>query len=231
MTSQCRDSIEHVNTVVGYKTYIDLLEPFLGGKEVVATGMGDEVTRCRFAIEAARSGKKVGLISSGDPGVYGMAGLALEMLTKAGLMREVDVAVVPGIPVIHAAAARLGAPLANDYAVISLSDLLTPWNVIKKRLEAALAGDFVICLYNPRSSTRTTPIEEAHSLFLAHRQPDTPVGLVRNVTRNDELVVLTDLRKMLTHPIDMRTTVVVGNSHTRVADGYMITPRGYDMTT
>ena len=212
---------------MGYKTYIDLIADLLGDKEVVSTGMTREVERCNLAVDRALGGAHVALVSSGDPGVYGMAGLALELLEKRGVLESIEVAVIPGITSATAAAACLGAPLMHDFVVISLSDLLTPWEVIEKRLELAARGDFVVVLYNPASKKRREQIKIAVRILLAHKDAATPVGIVRNVTRIDESKTLTDLGHMLEHPIDMFSTVVIGNSQTRVSGGYMVTPRGY----
>lgn len=212
---------------MGYKTYVELISGLLDNKEVVSTGMTREVERCNLAIERALGGKKVALVSSGDPGVYGMAGLALELLEQRGALDAVDVEVIPGITSATAAAACLGAPLMHDFVVISLSDLLTPWEVIEKRLEFAARGDFVVVLYNPASKKRTEQIRTARRLMLEHKNDKTPVGIVRNAAREDEEKVITDLEHMLEHPIDMFSTVVIGNSQTRLAGQYMVTPRGY----
>ncbi len=167
------------------------------------------------------------LISSGDSGVYGMAGLALQLLAKKKLRRKIAVEVVPGVPVINAAAARFGAPLMNDYAVISLSDLLTPWEVIVKRLTHAAQSDMVICLYNPKSAKRSRQIKEAQSLLLTCRGKNTPVGIARNLGRKGESVRFTTLGRMLRCRIDMLTVIIIGNSSTTLCDQAMITPRGY----
>ena len=227
MTAHCIAVLRNCNVVVGYQRYIDLVKPFITGKEVISSGMAQEVERCSKAIEVARKGKTVALISSGDPGVYGMAGLALELINKKRLYDTLEVEIVPGVPAVHAAAARLGAPLMNDYAVISLSDLLTPWEVIVKRLTHAAQADLVICLYNPKSRSRADQIREAQKLLLRFRKPDTPVGIARNVSRKGESITLTTLGKMLRCKIDMLTLIIVGNSTTVIENSRMITPRGY----
>lgn len=227
MTAQCVAVLRNCDLVVGYERYVGLVEPFIDDKEVVSSGMSQEVERCARAIAEAKNGKNVALISSGDPGVYGMAGLALEIIDKKKLWNKLSIEIIPGIPVIHAAAARLGAPLMNDYAVISLSDLLTPWETIVKRLTHAAQADFVICLYNPKSKRRTRQIKEAKSILLQNRKPDTPVGLARNVGRKGESITITTLDKILRYKIDMVTIIIVGNSSTIVRNNRMITPRGY----
>lgn len=217
--------MEEAEAIVGYRTYLDLIPGFLTGKKVVESGMTQEIHRCREALALARSGLEVAVVSGGDPGVYGMAGLILELLEEG---EEVFVEIIPGITAATAAAAVLGAPLMNDFAVISLSDLLTPWEVIEGRLRAAARGDFVVALYNPRSKNRTRPIERAREIFLECRGVATPVGIVRNARREGEQTAITTLGKMLDHPIDMLTTVIIGNSQTSVRGGFMVTPRGYD---
>ena len=223
--------------VVGYQTYLDLITPLLAGKEVVSSGMMKEVERCEAALRLAAEGKEVALVSSGDAGVYGMAGLVLELVEAAAaqtealplLRREVEVIIVPGVSAVQAAAAVLGAPLMHDFAVISLSDLMTPWEVIHKRLAAAAAADFVIALYNPRSKGRVTQLDEARQILLTSRSAATPVGIVRNACRDGEEKVVTTLGEMLEHDIDMFSIVIIGNSATFVdRAGRMVTPRGYE---
>ena len=162
MTAHCIAVLRNCDLVVGYKKYIELAMPFIAEKDVISSGMTQEVERCALAVTEAKKGKTVALISSGDPGVYGMAGLALELINKKRLWNRFEVEIVPGIPVIQSAAARLGAPLMNDYAVLSLSDLLTPWETIVKRLTHLAQGDFVICLYNPKSKKRTRQIKSVN---------------------------------------------------------------------
>lgn len=186
--------------------------------------MGDEIERCQNAIDLARSGKKVAIISSGDPGVYGMAGPVLELLKSTD---DIKIDVIPGIPALCAAAALLGAPLMHDFCAISLSDLLTPWGLIEKRIDAVASSGFVIGLYNPKSSKRVEQVERARDILLKYRDPMTPVGIVRNAGRKGEEVVITNLKDMLDHKIDMVTILIVGNSETFIKYGRMITPRGY----
>lgn len=220
-------ALQSSDVVVGYKTYIALISELVEGKEIISTGMTREIDRCGQAIVRVREGHEVALVSSGDPGVYGMAGLALEMLHREGLLGKVAVEVVPGITSATAAAARLGAPLMHDFAVISLSDLLTPWEIIEKRLDMAAAGDFVTVLYNPASHKRIDQIRTAGEIMLRHKPPSTPVGIVRNAERDGETVIITDLEHMLDHPIDMFTIVIIGNCNTRQLGDYLVTPRGY----
>lgn len=226
MSFRARKALEESEVIVGYRAYLDLIPGLLAGKKVVESGMTQEVGRCREALALARSGLQVAVVSGGDPGVYGMAGLILELLEGR---EDVPVEVIPGITAATAAAAVLGAPLMNDFAVISLSDLLTPWEVIEGRLRAAAQGDFVVALYNPRSKKRTGQIERAREIFLEHKGAATPVGIVRNARRGGEEAVVTTLGEMLDHPIDMLTTVIIGNSRTLVRGGFMVTPRGYPL--
>jgi len=231
MTDAGRQAIAESSAVIGYGVYIDLIQPLLAGKEVVSTAMMQEVDRCREAISRARNGATVSLVSGGDSGIYGMAGLVLELLERdaaEGNAAQPDVRVIPGISALQAAASVLGAPLMHDFAVISLSDLLTPWELIKSRLEAAARADFVICLYNPRSKKRVTQIEEAQRIILGSRPGSTPAGIVRNACRTGESAIVTTLADLLEHDIDMFSIVVIGNSSTFVdRNGRMVTPRGY----
>ncbi|RAK19549.1 cobalt-precorrin 3 C17-methyltransferase [Anoxybacillus vitaminiphilus] len=229
MTKRAREAIEESEVIIGYKTYVDLVRDLLANKEIISTGMTEEVSRAQAAVKQAESGKKVAVISSGDAGVYGMAGLIYEVLAEKGWKKEtgVEVEVIPGISAIQSCAALLGAPVMHDACTISLSDHLTPWAVIAKRIEAAAQADFVIAFYNPKSGRRTRQIVEARTILLRHRSPKTPVGLVKSAYRERQHIVLTDLENMLEHDIGMLTTVIVGNSSTFVHDGVMITPRGY----
>jgi precorrin-3B C17-methyltransferase len=227
MTLRARAVLERCDLVAGYTTYIRLIEPLIAGKQVIASGMTREQERCRRAIDEARQGKTVALISSGDSGLYGMAGLVLELMESDGEADEIPVEIVPGVPAFIAAAAALGAPLMNDCAIVSLSDLLTPWETIEKRLTAAASGDFVTCLYNPKSATRTAQIEQAIKIFSAHREADTPAAIVRSVTRPEEYIVKTTLGHILDYDMDMLCLVIIGNSSTLMQGTWMITSRGY----
>ncbi|WP_432401682.1 precorrin-3B C(17)-methyltransferase [Wukongibacter sp. M2B1] len=225
MSMMALKAIESSDAIVGYKTYVNLIEDLLEGKEVTNSGMKKEVERCELAIDEAEKGKVVSIVSSGDPGVYGMAGVILELVHKRN--SNIEVEVVPGITAANAAASSLGAPLMHDYAVISLSDLLTDWDVIRRRIDCAAAGDFIIALYNPRSKGRVTQIQEAREIILKHREPSTTVGIVRNAKREGEEVVVTTLEDMLKHEINMFTMVIIGNTNTYEINNMMITPRGY----
>jgi precorrin-3B C17-methyltransferase len=227
LTQRAFEALEAAQIVVGYSLYLEFLGELLSGKEVVATGMTREVERCEQAVELALSGRRVAVVSTGDPGVYGMAGLVLELLHERDPGGEVDVEVVPGVSAVHAAASLLGAPLMTDFAVVSLSDLLTPWEAIRARLEAAAAADFVLALYNPRSRKRTAQLQEACEILARHRPPDTPAGVVRNALRRDQEVVLTTLGEVPGQAVDMMSIVIVGNRATRRLGPWIVTPRGY----
>jgi len=222
-------AISDAELIVGYTTYIKLVRHLIEGKEVVKTGMTEEIGRARAAVERARAGGKVALISSGDAGVYGMAGLVFEVLREIGYERgqSPDLRIIPGMTALNSCASVVGAPLVHDFCAISLSDLLTPWPVIARRIEAAAAADFVIGLYNPASGRRTRQIVEAQAIIVRHRAGSTPVALVKSAYRKLQNAVLTDLDSFLEYEIGMLTTVLVGSSNTFVFEGYMVTPRGY----
>jgi len=238
ITPAARDAIKNSDVIVGYGTYLDLIRELLKDKEVVSTGMTQEVDRCGKAIELAQAGKTVAVISGGDPGVYAMAGLVFEILRNTPSPRPsppggegastIPIEVIPGISALNAAASRLGAPLMHDFACISLSDRLTPWDMIEKRLDAAAAADFVIVLYNPRSKGRAGHIASAREIILKHRSPATIAGIVKGAMRANEKVIVTDLQNMKDSDIDMQTTVIIGNSKTFCWNNLMITPRGYE---
>ncbi|EGL18467.1 MULTISPECIES: precorrin-3B C(17)-methyltransferase [unclassified Paenibacillus] len=229
ITKRAREAISESEVIIGYNTYVDLIRSLIDGKQVVRTGMTEEVSRAQEAVRQAEAGRKVAVISSGDAGVYGMAGLVYEVLIEKGWKPSdgVEVEIVPGISAINSCASLLGAPVMHDACTISLSDHLTPWDLIRRRVEAAASADFVIALYNPRSGRRTRQIVETQQILLKHRSPDTPVGIVKSAYRDREHVVLTTLAEMLEHDIGMLTTVIIGNSATRNYEGLMITPRGY----
>ncbi len=232
LTEAARQAIASSTVIIGYDMYIEQLRPLIQEKQSISTGMMREVERCREAIRRARSGDTVCLVSGGDAGIYGMAGLVFELLEgetaeEAGLPQP-EVQVIPGVSAVQAAASVLGAPLMHDFAVISLSDLLTPWEVIRGRLEAAARADFVIALYNPRSKSRVTQIQEAVRITLASRPPETPAGIVRNACRPGQTVTVTRLGELLDHDIDMFTIVIIGNASSFIdRHGRMVTPRGY----
>ncbi|PIY98952.1 MAG: hypothetical protein COY64_03330, partial [Hydrogenophilales bacterium CG_4_10_14_0_8_um_filter_62_70] len=229
MTQAARDAIAQADTVIGYVTYIRLVEDLLHGKEVIKKSMTEELDRAVEALAQARAGRRVALISSGDAGVYGMTGPTFEVLFQAGWTPASGIAVeiVPGASALNACAALVGAPLTHDFCAISLSDLLTPWPVIARRLAAAAAADFVIALYNPKSGRRTGQIVEAQRLLLLSRKPDTPVAIVKSAYRKKQRIELTTLERMAECDIGMLSTVLIGNSNTYLRDGLMVTPRGY----
>lgn len=224
LTPAAEAALLQADVVVGYKPYLALVEDLLAGKRQVNSGMREEVPRARAAVAEALAGARVAVISTGDAGIYGMAGLVLELLPEDA---PVGVAVVPGITAASAAAACLGAPLMNDFAVISLSDLMTPLEMIERRLTAAATGDFVIALYNPRSHRRHEPLARALAILRAHRDPATPVGMVKNALRAGQAVHLTTLADLPETDVDMVTILIIGNSQTTVRGGRMVTARGY----
>jgi len=226
LTGQAEHVLRSVRRVFGYSLYLDLLRPSLPELDYRPSPITHEEARACDAIAAALAGERIALVGSGDAGVYGLAGLALEILEREGA-DQLHVEVVPGVTAALSAAALLGAPLGHDFCTISLSDLLTPWPVIRRRLEAAAAADFVTVLYNPASVRRTTQLPEARALFLAHRQATTPVGLVSNAYRTGQTVRITSLERLAREPVDMLTTVIIGNSSTREWGNRLITPRGY----
>ncbi|NEO85885.1 MAG: precorrin-3B C(17)-methyltransferase [Spirulina sp. SIO3F2] len=231
MTPAAQMAVVQADVIIGYGLYLELIQPLQRpGQIIEALPITQERERAERAVELAMQGLSVAVVSSGDCGIYGMAGLVLETLQTQGWDGKTpNIEVLPGITALQAAASRVGTPLMHDFCAISLSDLLTPWSVIEQRLKAAAQGDFVTALYNPRSHQRQIQIVTAQSIFLAHRNPATPVALVRSAYRADESMILTTLGEMLTHPIDMLTTVLIGNSNTRNYANWLITPRGYQV--
>lgn len=222
MTFRAYDVLKNSDIIIGYKTYVDLIEGMFPDKKIIKSYMKKEVARCEETLKLALEGNIISLISSGDAGVYGMAGLMLEI---AG--GQVEVEIVPGITSANASASLGGAPIVHDTVNISLSNLLTDWELIKKRIDLASQGDFVITLYNPKSSGRSELINEARDIMLKHKRKDTPVLIARNVGREGENYDITTLDKMLDYEINMFSTVIIGNSNTKVVNNKMITPRGY----
>lgn len=229
MTPAAQIAVASADAVIGYSLYIQLIAPLLQPTQIVeALPITQERQRAQRAIALAQWGLTVAVVSSGDSGIYGMAGLVLEELRATGWDGKTpSVQLFPGITALQAAAARVGTPLMHDFCAISLSDLLTPWQVIEKRLTAAAEADFVIALYNPRSQTRIQQLTDARDILLKHRDPHTPVAVVRSAYREDEQVTLTTLDKLLDVPVDMLTTVIIGNQSTCNHANWMITPRGY----
>ena len=225
MTAAARAALEQADVICGYGVYLDLIAPLAAGKELRSTPMTRELERCAMALELAAEGRTTALVCSGDAGVYGMASPLLEL---AGRYPAVEVEVVPGVTAALAGAAVLGAPLGHDFCTVSLSDLLTPWAEIERKLRAAAAGDFVLCLYNPASRRRPDTLRRACAILLdAGRSPDTACGWARNVGRDGQSARLLTLAELRDAPADMFTTVFVGSSRTRIENGRLITPRGY----
>jgi len=225
MTLKALQALAECQVVIGYLRYTELVQKMLEGKEVLSSGMHRERERCRRAVEEASRGRKVALISGGDAGIYGLAGVVFQVLEEENTAPEVEV--IPGVTAASAAASLLGAPLMHDFAAISLSDLLTPWTLIEERLHAAGKGDFVIVLYNPRSRGRRAQLQKARDIILQYRSGRTPVGIVRNAARPGEKKILTFLEHLPEEEIDMSSTVIVGNSSSYVWQDKLITPRGY----
>jgi precorrin-3B C17-methyltransferase len=230
MTPKARAAIEEADVVVGYGTYIKLVKDLARkDAEVISGTMGKEVERAKIAVMKANGNRRVVMVSSGDPGVYGMAGIVLEVAAQA--KTKVPVEIIPGVTAATAAASILGAPLITDFAVISLSDLLTPLEKIEKRLELTSQADMSIVLYNPQSQGRIEPLTKAYEIMMKHIKPDTPVGIVRQAGREGQEAKITTLKNLLNENIDMLTTIVVGNSATKIVNGKMVTARGYDLTS
>jgi precorrin-3B C17-methyltransferase len=214
--------------IVGYRTYMELIEPsLLVGKETISTGMTQEIQRCQIAIERVLAGKITAIVSSGDAGIYGIAGLVLEIMSKREILERVDLEIIPGIPALAAAAALLGAPLMHDFAVISLSDLMTPWELIRSKVEAATKADFVLVIYNPKSKKRDWQLDQVKNLIKKYRSKETPVGLVRNAMREGQFIHITTLGNLDESVVDMLSILIVGNSRTKIVGGKIVTPRGY----
>ena len=230
LTAEALSALEEAEAVVGYRAYIDQAGAALSGKELVVMELGQEMERATKAVDLASSGRTVAVVSSGDAGIYGMSGPVFQVLSDRG-WDEMNplVETVPGVSAMQAAAALLGAPLMQDFCAISLSDLLTPWEAISRRLEAAAWGDFVVALYNPRSRTRRWQLPEARRILMEYRAGGTPVGIVRDAFRPGQRVTITDLETLEQDydSIDMVTTVVIGNSTTYVLGSRIATPRGY----
>jgi len=241
MSRRAHEVLKNVDVVAGYTTYIELVRSLITGKEIISTSMKKEVDRVEAAIEAALSGKSCAIVSSGDPGIYAMAGLVFEMCKtrnikivspqtpraegRQGALLPVEV--VPGIPALSSGASLLGAPLTHDFAVISLSDLLTPWDLIEKRVAAAAQADFVIVIYNPKSKKRDWQLEKAQKIILKYRDGKTPVGIVTSAMREKQNVRIVPLLELHEAPVNMQTTVFIGSSASTAYLDYMVTPRGY----
>lgn len=226
MTEQARNAMEKADVLCGYTVYIDLVAPLFPGKETYTSPMKQEIERCRWALETAQKGKDVAFICSGDAGVYGMAGLLLQLAPK---YPEVDIQVVAGVTAALSGGAVLGAPLGHDFCVISLSDLLNPWDVIEKRLRCAAWGDFCLCLYNPSSRKRAGYLQKACQILMEEgKSPETVCGWVRNIGREGQCAKVLSLQELEKEQLDMFTTVFIGSSSTQAINGCMVTPRGYE---
>lgn len=223
-TGKAIAALEQCDVIAGYTVYIDLIKEQFSHKKLLSTPMKQEVERCRIAVEEALKGQTVAMICSGDAGVYGMAGLMYEVAQEYD---PIEIEVVSGITAACSGAAVLGAPLIHDFAVISLSDLLTPWELIEKRLDCAAAADFSICLYNPSSKKRHDYLQKACDIMLKHKQPETICGIVQNIGREGETGNVMTLSELRNTQVDMFTTVFIGNSMTKDMGGKMVTPRGY----
>jgi len=235
-------ALQEAEVVVGYKMYLELIADLTVGKTLHASGMRKELERCQVAIDHAAAGRRVVIVSSGDAGIYGMAGLIFDLCRTKNIqaahcdangIQDKDpsapfcIEVIPGVAAFNAAASRVGAPLMHDFAAISLSDHLTPWEVIEKRIEAAAAADFVIAIYNPRSKTRPNLLNQAQQVLLHHRAVSTPVAIVRRAMRDGEWQNIVTLGSIPFAEVDMQSIVIVGNSKTYTWRGWMVTPRGY----
>ena len=225
MTGEALKALEEADVIVGYPVYINLLGGRFREKELLSTPMRQEEERCRMCFEKAAEGKQVALICSGDAGIYGMASLMLEI---GKLYDDCIIEVIPGITAASSGAAVLGAPLNHDFCVISLSDLLTPWERIKKRLIAAAEGDFAMAIYNPSSHKRADYLERACRILMEHGvEPERACGYVENIGRDDTHAVTLPMEELVHTPVNMFTTVFIGNSQTKIIDGKLVTPRGY----
>lgn len=227
LTIRADRALQGADLIVGYTVYVDLVKAYYPEKECLTTPMKKEADRCRMAFEEANKGKKVAMVCSGDAGVYGMAGLMYEI---GEAYPEVELEIIPGITAALGGGSVLGAPLTHDFAVISLSDLLTPWEKIECRLQMAAQGDFSICLYNPSSKKRHDYLQKACEICLQYKSPDTVCGLVKNIGREGEKAQILTLGELKDTAVDMFTTVFIGNSQTKVVNGKMVTPRGYKIT-
>lgn len=231
MTYKAKEAIKQSDTIVGYETYVNLVQDLIDQKDVYRYAMTQEVERAHQCIELAKKGKIVSLVSSGDPGIYGMAGLIYEILAESGWDPKtgLPVEIIPGVSALNSCSSIIGSPLMTDFAVLSMSDLLVPWEIIVKRVKAAAEGDFVIVIYNPSSKKRIHQLQDTRKILLKYRKPTTPVAIVKGAYRDSQSVVLTDLENMenFADKLGMISTVIVGNSSTYKYKDLMINPRGY----
>lgn len=224
MTIKAAKTLKKCEVIIGYTVYVELLKEYFPDKEFLTTPMRQEVERCRMAFEEAKKGKLTAMVCSGDAGIYGMAGLMLELSAD---YPHTELEVVPGVTAALGGSAVLGAPLGHDCALISLSDLMTSWEVIEKRLRLAAEADFTICLYNPSSRKRSDYLERACEIILREKSPDTVCGIVRNIARSEEEVKVLTLEELKNMQVDMFSTIFIGNKDTSIIEGKMVTPRGY----
>ena len=227
MTAEAREVLDSVDVIAGYRTYTGLMKKLYPEKEYLVTGMKGEMERCHLAVQTALTGKDVAVVCSGDAGIYGMAGLVLETLEQMHALEKVEVRIVAGLTAAMSGAALLGAPLGHDLAIISLSDLMTPWDLICKRLRLAAEGDFCIALYNPSSHSRRAHFEEACAILCGILSPDTPCGLAHKIGREGEHTQIVLLKDLAEAEVDMQTVVLIGNSRARIVGDHIVTPRGY----
>ena len=227
MTIKAVKALEKCDLIVGYTVYVDLVKENFSDKEFMTTPMRKEVERCRLCYEQVKLGKDVAMICSGDAGVYGMAGLMYEIKEEFPDV-DAEIEIIPGVTAALGGGAVLGAPLIHDFAVISMSDLLTPWEKIQKRLKAAAEADLVVCLYNPSSRKRKDYLKKACDILLENKSDNTVCGYVKNIGREGECYELCTLAQLRETEVDMFTTVFIGNEQTKIIDGHMVTPRGYN---
>jgi len=231
LTPQALHAIMQAKVIVGYPLYLDLIpQEYLENKKIISTGMRHEVKRCQLAIDSALAQNPTAVVCSGDAGIYGMSGLLLELLVKQQLLEKIDFEVIPGIPALCAAAALLGAPLMHDFACISLSDILTPWELILKRIKYALKGDFVIVLYNPRSKSRSWQLAHVIDIVKENKDENCAIGFVKNAFRNNQIIHTSYLKDFDPKLVDMLSIVIIGNNSTQLVNKRLLTPRGYNIS-
>lgn len=229
MTLKAMEAIKSCDVIAGYKVYVEQINDLLDDKKVISKGMGKEIDRCEMAIEEALKGRKVGIVCSGDGGLYGMAGLLIELVHTKGLENDIEIEVVSGVTAAVSCGALLGAPIVEDFCTISLSDYMTPYEKILKRVDMASKADFVIALYNPRSSKRPDYLDEAISIIRKERDDNTPVGIIRMAYRKEQEIIRTDISHIKTEEVDMFCTVIIGNKQTKWLNDHMVTSRGYNI--
>ncbi len=224
MTLRALNAIKTSDVIIGYSYYIDLIKDLLNGKSIISNDVSNEIERAKDAIELSME-KTVSIISSGDAGIYGIAGIVLEIISSENL--DLNIEIIPGVSAMSAAASLTGAPLMNDFAVISLSNLLTSDETIIKRIESAVLGDFVLAIYNPKSQRRTELIKKLYDILIKYRSPETPVAIIKNAYRKDQSITITNIKNFLSYNIDMFTTILIGNSNSYTFKNFIITPRRY----